>query len=307
MSRLQELQEQLQDTEAALAHLDRAIAEGPSPSLGMAAASLQKRKRDLEADFFAAAKGLGVKVCSYRLFGDGQQPKLAGLAAALADFQATFSITFDALKNGPKERSRIAAEIAQSSAFEFAYAFTGSVGIVLTMPDQLVLLGETEFDLTIRTIADLSKSESSSAIAGFARRLGRAPIRLLYKWASDHAQSGLGADIEWMDGERVSQKLLIQPPQFSRLVDTIAATSDETVEDLSLVGILVGADVTRKTFHLKFPEGDEITGSFDDAISEQHRVTLPRQYRVILRKTTKIVYSTEKEDEKYHLVRVEDV
>lgn len=61
MSKLRDIQEQLQDTEAALAELERAVAGGPLPSLLSMAKSLEKRQRELKDEFNAAAKDESIK------------------------------------------------------------------------------------------------------------------------------------------------------------------------------------------------------------------------------------------------------
>ena len=48
--------------------------------------------------------------------------------------------------------------------------------------------------------------------------------------------------------------------------------------------------------------GDEVSGTFIDAINEAHTVTLPTRYRVRLEKVTKIQYSSEQEQITWHLL-----
>jgi hypothetical protein len=61
--RFLEISEQLQDTQAALAQVDRAIStqpvDQPSRSLLLTAASLKKRRRELEQEFLESANRIG--------------------------------------------------------------------------------------------------------------------------------------------------------------------------------------------------------------------------------------------------------
>lgn len=306
MSLLLELQDQIQDTEAAIARVERATATDQSPALLSMSRSLEKRRAELQQEFLRVAKDLGVDVCSYRIFETGGHPKLTGVTKSLGDFQQMFSVTYDALKNGPKDRTRLSVEVEQGSAFEFSYAFSGSIGVVLTMASEQMLFGGSEFDQTISIIREMASATTPKQVLEYARKLGPAPVRTVYRWASDNAAYGLGTDVQWRNGSALERQLFIQPQEFRRLAATIAETSDEESVELPLDGDLVGADIPRKSFHMRFDGGDEIRGSFTDAISESHRVELPKRYRAYLRRTVSVKYSTEEEETKYFLIRLEE-
>ncbi len=307
MSNVLEIQEKLQDTNAAIAQLERAMAVEPeSLALSAVGKSLAKRQRTLESEFLAVVDSLGVDVCSYRLFGEHARPTITALSNALGDFQTLVSVVFDAIKTSlPKMRARVSAESAMETAFRFGYAFPGSLGIVLTLPNERLLFGESKLDESIFTIFDMAKASDSSQILKFAKRLGPAPIRAMYKWARDQAQSGLGVEIEWRRDRDVRAKLLVQRPEFEHLQRLIDETSQETREEITVTGQLVGADVERRSFHMRLESDTEIRGFFTDAIGLSHTVELPKLYRANITKTVTIRYSTEEEDIHYHLLRLE--
>jgi hypothetical protein len=308
MRDIQEIQRQLQNAEAEISVVKRAMSVIPSPSLTSSIGSLEKQRKELEAEFLAAAKMAGMKVCSYRMFRDHEQPKLAGLAAALGNFQSVFSVVFAAKKFGPKHTMHLAAEVEQTSAFNFAYAFAGSVGIVLTVQDEQFLFNQSEFSDTIKVIAEVAKATSPEAIQSYAKDLGPAPIRMIYKWAKAHAESAFGADIDWFSGDSVEQHVLIQLPEFRRLEETIAAVSEKQIQTVVLEGTLHGADAKTRKFHMEFPaNGGEIRGDFEDAISEQKKVRVPGQIRATLIKTTVTQYSTESDTVSWFLKNVEEI
>jgi len=308
-SELAEIQTKIQDTNVAIARLERMMVDSPDlPSLLANMRSLQKRYKKLQGDFLAAADELGVDVCSYRLFPDETTPTLTGIVSALGGFQSLFSIVYDARRNGPKKIARLSPEVVRESSFGFAYSFSGSLGLVLTLPNERLLFQEvdTAIDEAMKTIFTMSKLAEPSEILAFAQNIGVAPIRALYKWADDHVKAGLGADIQWRRGEQVRASLLVQRPELERLKQTIDVTSDTEEVELDLTGELVGADIKSHTFHMT--SGDmEYRGRFTDAIGPEHAVTLPKTYRAKVRKTTKIYYSTEKEDVFYFLLRLEPV
>lgn len=306
MSRLLEIQERLQDTDAAIATMEKAIAEDPhSPSLQLMAASLQKQQRRIEAEFLAVAAEIGIDVCAYRLFGEQMRPTLRGLTSVLGDFQSLFSIAYDALRSGPKRRAKFSQEVTTATSFGFGYTFAGSLGVVLTLPNERPLFGETQLDESMQAVFSMAKAQNPDEVVSFARRFGVASVRAAFQWARDHVQFGLGADIEWRRDQDVRAKLFIQQPELARLQEAIAATSEETTEAIVQAGELIGVDVKQKTFHLRFPDGDEIRGSFVDAVSHTQSVTIPRFYKATLTKITRIQYSTEDEKTDYFLQRLE--
>lgn len=307
MSRIAEIQHKLLETNVALAELEKAIAvDRGSSALAAMFKSVQKRYRDLETDFEHEVDALGEDVCSYRVFRDGAVPTLKGLSSVLGDFQSLVSTVYDAVKSQvPKMRARISVEIASATEFRFAYTYPGSVGVVLTLPNERRLLGESALDESIQAIANMAKVERPSDVLQYAQRFGPATVRALYRWAYDHAESGLGVDIEWRRQQVVRTHLLTQRPEFEKLHHTISITSEETVSEETLVGSLVGADVERQSFHLRLENGDDIRGRLAVALNKEQTIELPKRYRARLVRTHKISYSTEEELDSYQLTGLE--
>ena len=309
MNRLSEIQEKLLETNAAVAEVEKAIANDPkSLSLSAMMKSLEKRYQKLEADFLVEVDSIGVDVCAYRIFGEEERPTLKALSSVLGDFQNLVSTVYDAVKTAvPKIRARISAEIAAETEFRFGYTFPGSVGVVLTIPNQRLLIGESYLDESLQVISEMAKVHDSPEVLKYAKRLGPASIRSLYKWAYDHAESGLGVDIEWRRQQIIRTHLFAQRPELERLHQTIGVTSEERISELTVHANLVGVELTRRSFHLKSDTGEDIRGSLaeDIDISEKQTVELPRRYKAHVRKTEKIHYSTEEEDISYNLLNLE--
>jgi len=305
MSLLLEIQEKVHDTNAAIARMERAVAtHGESPSLLASIRSLEKRRKFLEAEFLELADRYGQDVCTYRLFANGEQPSITALSKALGDFQLLFSVVYDSLKTGPKDRARIGADVANATNFGFAYTFPGSIGVVLTLPNaRLLPTFKTDLDRTVETVFEISQAKAPAEICVFAKQLGPASVRAAYRWAKDHAMNHLGAEIEWRRNQAVTDRLLIQHREIEQLSSTIEQTSEESTEEIVVGGVLVGADTLRHTFH--FVTDVSIKGRFSDAISETQKAELPAPYRATIRKTTKIVYSTDEEDVAYFLLKLE--
>jgi hypothetical protein len=103
------------------------------------------------------------------------------------------------------------------------------MGFALTIPNERLLMIENNLDETIYTIFELAKAGEPFQVLEFARRLGPAPIRAMYRWALTHDQFGLGVDIEWRRGRDVLAKLFIQRPELQNLHRIIAETSTEKI------------------------------------------------------------------------------
>jgi len=309
MTRIAEIQEKLLETNKAIAEMEKAIAIDPkSLSLSAMMKSLENRYQDLEAHFLAAVDSLGIDVCAYRIFPEEESPTLKALSSVLGDFQNLVSTVYDAIKTAiPKIRARISAEIVAETEFRFGYTFPGSVGVVLTIPNQRLLIGESYLDESLRVISEMAKVHDSPEVLEYAKRLGPASVRSLYKWAYDHAESGLGVDIEWRRQQLIKTRLFAQRPELERLHQIIGLTSEERVSELTVYANLVGVELIRRSFHLKLDTGEDIRGSLaeDIDISEKQTVELPKRYKAHVKKTEKIRYSTEEEDISYNLLNLE--
>ena len=313
MTELLEIAEKLQDTHAAVARLEQSIATkcDPPPSVLMMLRSLKRRQESLEAQFAEIAHTEYLDVCRYELFPQtAQRPTLTALGKTLLDFQYLFTQVYDALQRRvPRVRSRISQAVTNESAFTFAYTFSGSVGFVLTMPNERLLIGETLLDETIQKVFEMIKAGSSEEIAAHARQVGVGPVRTMYQWASDQLLSGVTSRIEWRRKEEVRSDLQIQNPELEALRKAIEAISDTVVNTSPMIGELRGWDVDSKTFHLKTATGD-IRGKMSDEVAEKYSanqtVEVPRIYRATIRTETTISYAFEQETETHTLLSLEE-
>jgi hypothetical protein len=308
MTRLLEIQEKLQDTTVAMVELEKKALEHPQSSdIGLIRRSLEKRQSVLLSELSVEADNLGIDVCTYRIFSERERQTLRALVQTLGDFQTMVSTIYDAVKSKvPKIRARVTPEIIKETEFNFAYTFPGSVGVVLTIPNQRLLGIESYLDQTFSEITNMAQVKDSSEVLNFAKRLGVASIRTLYSWAFDHDNLGLGVNIEWRRAKTIRNRLLTQRPEFERIHKTIEQTSEQTVKEREIIGQLEGADVSKKTFHIKSDTGEEFKG-FTDIISESQTVELPKRYKAVIITREQIKYSTEEEIVSHRLVKLEPI
>ena len=309
MSELLELRHKLQDTASTITQLERSLALDPnSLGLSLTLESVVKRFDELQADFKDLADRQDLDVCSYRLFRETDEgPSLRGFSGVLHEFQVAFSSLFDAIQNGPRRRSRLSAEVVESTRFGVGYAYAGSLGVVLTIGRERMLFDTGPLTDTIETFFSIAQAPTRDDIREIGRRLGPAPLRSIFKWADAHVSDDIGADISWRHGEYV-RSLLLERVQIQRLRDEIDATSEETREELTLRGVLTGASIVTKRFDFQPDDSEAIHGHFKDAISTEHEVRLPSaRYKVRVEKTTKVRYSSEEETTTWHLMNLEDI
>ncbi len=263
----------------------------------------------LQGNFDEAAAHVGIDVCSYRFIPESGAPKLAGITSTLGDYQLLVSRFYDAVKNGPKRGGGLGADVIAATAFEFGYTFPGSVGFVFTIPNERLLLIESELDMSIRLIFEASKAKTPNDVLGYSRKLGPAPIRALYKWVNSHARALLSVDIQWRRGNEVRSNVLLEWQEFDRLERTLSQTSESTKTTLTMPGTLFGVDLSPRTFHFR-PDGDaaDIRGSVIEAVtSEMEAAFLDKRCIATIEQTTTILFSTEEPRTTYTLLNLGQV
>lgn len=299
MADLLDILQKLKDTEAALAKLRDVAAKNPArPSIASTISSLQKRYRSLETLFGSMTDKQHFDVCSYKLIPEqGENYSLWALTSTLGDFQDALTLIYDAIKTGQrKERASWGADIAQETALNFGYSFSGSLGFVFTVPNERMLLVESTLDMAFRQLFEMMKASSSEDLVQHAKRLGVAPIRKLYRWATDHVEAGLSVDIQWRRNEEVRASLVVQQPELARLREVISQTSEQTEERLTMRGTLLGADLITRAFRFDPETGEDIRGRLADTLEIKEELRLGHVYTVSFVKRSKKHYSTDVED-----------
>jgi hypothetical protein len=306
MSKISDITAELRDTVQSLARLEKgSVNLTTSRSFLLNQQALQKRQTSLEEQLEHLASQQQTDVVNYRLFSDSDDSmSITAVAKTLTDFQEWLTTIYDALKNGPKERDRRDAEVVSTTRLNFAYSYAGSVGVVMTMPAEQLLIGETNLDKAVETIFKLVKAKSTEEIATYAKSLGPATIRRMYRWVTDHLESGVGADIEWRRNQSVKSSLLIQQQELRELQATIGATSEETETTIEIPGVLIGADIDRRTFHLRIEGDEDVSGTMSPLIGTKVTLELGKRYTATILRKTKTIYVTEKDEITNFLLKI---
>jgi hypothetical protein len=308
VSSLSEVASFIRDAQAQLAEADRLIAaNGPSPSMLMAADAIRSQVEELHQRFMSLSKAQAVNVCSYRLISEhtGRYP-VSSVGRVLADFQSVLSVLYDCIKNQvPRQRAKHNIDIARETGLDFAYSFDGSLGFMLTMSPTQLEIAESTVDVAVRTLFELAHASDSTAVSVFAKTFGVAPVRGAFRWANDHAESDLSAAIEWRSGSSEGQQFFVSAEQLQRFTKAVSETSEQVSEPMELYGRLVGADVATREFHFIVDKQD-IRGDMDDGFQFPSSFNLGQFYLAKLVRQRRIYFATEKEDTSYILKALDE-
>lgn len=306
MSVIVNIQSEIMDTSAMISRLERDIIDFPDyAGIKLEISSLEKRKAKLEKDFLDASNEIGLQVCNYRVISDDVLPTMGGLFGAVIGFQDVFSVVYDALKNGKKDRANLTPGTLAESSLYFGYSFSGSTGFALTVPRNSNLFGDSIADDSFDVIFQASKSRTADQINSIADRLGSAPIRLIYKWANSHTKHLYSAAIEWKQGTERARSFLVQVNEFAKLQSIISSVSEEQIDEVTVRGKLLAVHSTRQRFVFESDEGAVIAGDSGEVIDDDNKVVVPERYQAKLQKTTIVKFSTDEQKVDWKLLSLD--
>lgn len=302
MSRLLQIQEQLLDASGRISRIERALTEHPSRALTSSLKSLYKLRSGLQEEFKLVTADAQVDVIGYRLFEGKATMSLVG--KALDSFQTLYAIMYAAIEaKRAKDTSHLSLSAIEKSAFDFSYAYGGSVAFVFTMPNDRLLFGETKLDQAMVDLFSLARAESTDQIKLFALRFGLAPIRAIHKWASALCAAGSGVELDWRKAASGQRHLLLQPAEVEALKNLIDLTSDLEIVEFDVRGTLLGFDSRSGSFRFEPDDGSMVLrGSVSDVANIPARVSIPQTYIAQIKTTTRVRYATEEPEIKHELL-----
>lgn len=305
MSRLGEIQARIEMAGQAISRAERALAAHPNlPSTAATLRGFVLMRERLEEEFLREADTLELGVFSYRVeFGARTRATITGLTGALGTFQKVFTTVYDALLNGPKKRANPSAEVVDATAFGFSYTFPGSVGFMMTLANERLLIGQTKLDEAMEKTFDLVKTRDPLGIQAMTETVGLPAVRLVYQWAVENNKAGFGADLIWQPRESIKSELRVQPQEIRDLA--YAVNSAIAKEQIRAIGELLHVNMFENSFQMRMA-GRTINGTFTSAISAQHPAQLPKSYMATLVVNTKVVLVEGQEKIDYFLVKLDE-
>lgn len=283
---------------ASVAKLESALARDPSSvMLQVNLAASKKLATKSQDQLFSISEYQRVEVCNYRLIPESwAEYGLAVVAKSFLEYQNLFSQIYDAKKNGPKLRAQIGSEAQEESLLELAYTYSGSLGVVLLAHSERDLFSG-KLDSSIQSLLDVTEIKSSRAVKDIRDELGLAVVKRVHDWSKANLDGGFSTDLLWKrsDGRQLGR--VVDRDEMGEIVDIIEATSDEKIETITALGILVGGDLKVRggTFHFVVPNGEDYRGALAEEFTSDTEMTLGRSYVARIREKRITVYSTEKE------------
>lgn len=293
MSALLHLRERIDQTTELIARYESALVQPDArPSLAVSLRSMTKLRKRLEDEFLAAAREHEVEVYRYRLIPE-TRATIVGISESWSSFQRFFSSVY----KGVSESKNAKSDVDQ---FGFAYTFTGSVGVALTLPARDGLFEDPHLVEATEAVMDLSESLDQRSVDEAAKRLGPDVIRSMHSWIETLVQHDYGVGIAWRDRE-----VSIDPKRLHSLQDRVVAST--TSATIQVVGRLELVDATKKRFRLVSDGGEKYEGASGDAISDEHAASVPYRYAATIRRVVKLIRDPKGPEAVFELVRLEDV
>lgn len=289
---------------SSVARLERALERSPGDrGIQTSLAAMRKLAEKAEKEMLRLAEVNRIEVCNYRLVPEpAASLALPFISRSLLAYQNLFSQIHDAIRNGSlKERAVIGSEAAAESMLEFGYSYSGSLGVVLLVQSDRDFF-EGRLDRSIEALFQVLDIADNDTVKDVAHNLGNAVVKRLYDWSKSNIDGGFSADVRWTrsDGRQLGQ--LVERKQMQTMVDVIGATSDDTTRSVDLRGMLVGADLSGKTFHFVVPDGDDYKGTFHDDLNVGQEITVGKLYDAEIVVVERYYYATER-SEKRNLLR----
>ena len=317
MSLIATVQEQLQQVDEMIAKLEYSLSVDDDFKLSTAAniRALEKERRTLQQEFFRAAAIAEIDVYRYRII-NADRATMTGLTSAWREFQNMLNVVYQSVRGGsgakkPKASKKVKAEggLIDTSISQlelgFGYSFHGSIGIAMTLPkDAAALFPDSDVEKATAEIFEIaSAAGDDAAVNRIAKRLGPVPVQAVYKWVNVHVAHNFGVGIEWHRDAAHHRSLTIQRQEFAALKAELEQTTTEAI--IQGTGDLVIVDSVNHEFTITMDDGQEIIGSYTDAISREQAARVPARYDVQIIKSTKVVsIGGEIETESYMLTKL---
>lgn len=258
----------------------------------LAANSLRAELNKLEANLAVLAPHFGVVHCDYRIIGAEETSyTVNSMTASLQAFQRLYSVVFDALEHGKKQRATVPREVAKRTAFQFGYAYSGSLGVVLTLPSEVTLFESDGFDEALKICFEMAQSRDPEQIHHWADEIGVGPVNALHSWVSTHVEYQTSAELIWRKGGTNSFRAFFEAQEFQRLSLEIERTSDETRREFEAEGDLTAADIDSHHFKLRLDDGTYIEGEGETDMGSSFSLQIPQRYRAWITETRSINYA----------------
>lgn len=293
---------------ASVSKLERALQGSPeNAAIQINLAASRKLARQNQERLYQIAEMQHVEVCNYKLLPEATDKyRVLFVSKSLLEYQNLFSQIHDAKRNGPKQRTSIGKDAFTESMLDFAYTYSGSLGVVLLAQSDRDFF-DGNLDPSIDALFTVMEIRDNKSVREVAMSLGNAVVKRVHDWSKANVDGGFAADVRWnrSDGRQLGE--VIERDRMERIIEIIEATSDVTSNVLSAQGFLIGGDLSSRSFHFVVPDGDDFRGKLSDEFPSDTEMTLGKRYSASLMETTKLIYSTEKIERRVELLLLNEM
>lgn len=311
MSDIQVLFERLNGIEATIAQATRTDGEPLSAGAKAMLDSLERRRDELREMAEELAAERLIDVFDYRVIpGLENRFPIKEVGQTLARWQDVVTAFFAAVReNKPRLRATFTKEIEDAATLNWAYSYSGSLGIVMYVPNDQLLASESDLDIAVNAIMELVDTETVADVKQIADRFGKAAVKSFFDWSTTQTEADLSADIKWKRGKEVKIERLVQPLELERVqgIIKIADKRGDTIE--SYDGVLVALNVKgHGSFKMSFPDPElsDVSGKFDQHFNWQKPHRVPARYKATLRKIVRTSLWSNEERTEWELIELDE-
>jgi hypothetical protein len=295
MSEIASVVERTRKAFATVSRLEEAITRAPlDRALQLNLSAMRKMAAQAEQQLLNLSERQQVEVCNYRLVPTSDENYgLPYVSESMLEYQNLFSQIYDAKKNGKKTNAVINKEVLQESILEFGYSYSGSLGIVLLRQGSRDLFAG-KFDEAIDALYDVMDIKDQHDVRDVAQNLGLAVVKRIHDWSEANYKGGFAADVRWTrsDGRQLGR--MVERDRMASIVSIIATTSDKTIEEKPVFGLLVGIDLKAGTFHFVVPDGQDYRGTLGSDFPRDQVVRVGKSYLARIEETTVTKYAMQR-------------
>lgn len=280
------------------------LREPESRAIQMNLSGMRKMAAQARTDMENLARQNFIEICNYRIvpmFDNGY--RLGHVCKSLFEYQNLFSQIHDSFKNGPKQKAVIGEEAATESSLDFAYTYSGSLGVVLLTKNERDFFSGS-LDEPIETLFKIMDIGDADSVRDLAMARGRAVVKRIHDWSQAHVDAGFSVDIKWKksDGRLLGQ--MIDYSQLKQIADVIVLSADSVNSIADIRGVLVGANKEARSFHIVVPDGDTYKGHFDEAFEVPEKMTVGGFYDAQISVSDSYFYATDAHKKANSLLRL---
>ncbi|MFS0662393.1 hypothetical protein AB1L07_26515 [Niallia alba] len=262
--------------------------------------SLQQRIEDLEKEEEEINRNIKKEEIILTMHPNGLpsgEVSVRELTLVLGGFQNLADSIANTLYNQPSVKGKIPQEILENNTFILKATRAGSFKAVLELKHS----NQETFDEPVQTqtieevFSLLDSSNSLEKLIENISFLGPRTLKNYSEWTKSLKELNTSIDLDWHSSHKSYSKTSISVEKAERIYNFLSAFSETIEEELTLRGVLTGANVRTKTFELFNEDGEKVTGRIvKDAIGSVACFDLDRKCEIDVLKVTTINSSTNK-------------